>query len=118
MTGLAYPRAQVFYRAAMTGDWSKIKDDELAIQQKLSWGSKLQMQLATVIAPEKARRKTEEERRKIEEEMQEEFERSFKEEPTLGTNSKSENRKTSQASPAYSIRYLAGISEPLAGKGQ
>lgn len=92
MTGLAYPRAQVFYRAAMTGDWSKIKDDELAIQQKLSWGSKLQMQLATVIALEKARRKTEEERRKIEEEMQEEFERSFKEEPTLGTNSKSENK--------------------------
>jgi len=69
MTGLAYPRAQVLYRAAMTGDWSKIKDGELTIQQKASWGSKLQIQLATVIICERTRRETEEERRKIEEKL-------------------------------------------------
>ncbi len=61
MTGLAYPRAKVFYRAAITGDWSKIRDNELSIQQKPSWGSKLQMQLATVIIAERANRKTNQE---------------------------------------------------------
>lgn len=94
MTGMTYPNAQRLYRAAITGDWSKIRDDELSLQQKAAWGSKLQTQLATVIILERTRRKTEEERRKIEEEMQKEFQRCLKEEQAHGTDSKSEKDST------------------------
>jgi hypothetical protein len=37
MTDLAYPRAQRLYHAAMTGDWSKIRDDELSVRHKPAW---------------------------------------------------------------------------------
>src|SRR5260221_7275884 len=52
LTGLPAARTRALYSAAITGDWSKIKDEELVVRPKpdseFPWRkSKLQNQLAT-----------------------------------------------------------------------
>jgi len=56
-TGLSRERASLLYRAALTGNWSEISDEELQHIPKIpTFRSKLETQLATCMMAESVRR--------------------------------------------------------------
>jgi|HubBroStandDraft_6_1064221.scaffolds.fasta_scaffold3198727_1 hypothetical protein len=57
-TGLSRERARLLYRAALTGNWSEISDEELRhIPKNPTFRSKLETQLATCMMAESVRRR-------------------------------------------------------------
>lgn len=57
-TGLSPERARLLYRAAITGNWSQISDEELQhIPKSPTFRSKLETQLATCMMAESVRRR-------------------------------------------------------------
>ena len=57
-TGLSRERARLVYRAAITGNWSEISDEELQrIPKNPTFRSKLETQLATCMMAERVRRR-------------------------------------------------------------
>jgi hypothetical protein len=57
-TGLSRERSRLLYRAAITGKWSEISDEELKhIPKNPTFRSKLETQLATCMMAESVRRR-------------------------------------------------------------
>jgi hypothetical protein len=103
LTGVNFNRANKLYKAATSGNWSEISNDELGqFAQKPNWKSKLEVQFATLIIAERVTRETSKEFSEIMDPLEAKFSAEMKE---LST-------KTDLGYEKASAAYFANESDP------